>query len=83
MLAKEVAEKLKAAGIVVTKVAEGDYNEDGEVTITDRVTVQVGYFSSYMHVVQQLDDETFQFYPEAPDVPTLVADIRKALAPAE
>lgn len=80
--AKEVAARLKALGFPVLSVSEPSDIEDGEVVITDRVHIQVGY--NYVNVVKQSGEEAnlaFEFSEAAPTYEKLVADLRVALQP--
>ena len=85
MLASTVAQRIRAAGIEVKSHSEGDESLDGEVTITDRVSVQVGFFENYLEVNLMRgtgDDIEFEHYGHTTDINKVVEDIRKALSEA-
>ena len=81
MKAAQVAEALKARGIQVQDVTEGEHVVDGCVQITEQVSVQVGFYEERISVTKVLDGCFFKFYQERPvsDIDGIVADIRKAL----
>jgi hypothetical protein len=83
MLAQTIAEKLKAAGVTVKSYEEGDDALDGEVVITDEVSVQVGVLGDYAEVHRQCPDMSFQHYGDTTDLEKIIADIRKARDDAE
>ena len=81
MTAAQVAEALVARGIQVQDVTEGDRVVDGCVQITEKVSVQVGFYEEIISVTKVLDGFFFKFYQVRPvsDIDGIVADIRKAL----
>lgn len=81
--ADRISLALAQLGVPVLSVKEGNECEDGEINVTDKVSIQVGTFGSYLIVVAELDDETFQFYPERKntDLAGVIKDVRKALGP--
>lgn len=81
--AKQVAKRLKALGFKALSQSEPNFDEDGEVKITEFVHVQVGF--DYVNVVRQEgegDDLAFQFYPAAATYEALAEDLRTALTSA-
>ncbi len=80
MNAEKVAKALRAAGIPVIQVEQGDDCMDGAVHVTELVHVQVPTVGSYLNVVQEVDGgEAFKFYPETKSLVAIVADVRQAL----
>lgn len=79
MTASSLAKRLRDRGFPVTSFREGDEMEDGEVTLTDLVHVQVGFYDGQAGVVKQDGDE-FEFFPlrGGGDVVGLVSDLAKA-----
>lgn len=75
-----LAAMLRRAGFPVTKVQNGDDVEDGEITITERVTIQVPTFGDAPGVVRETAEETFIFSPERRDFDALCTDLREALS---
>jgi hypothetical protein len=82
--AVQAAKRLKALGFNARAISEPDDTVDGQVAITDSVSVSVGW--SYAHVVKvhnmtnpDPDAWEWQFYPAAKNYDALVADLRKAL----
>ena len=80
MQAKLVAAKLQQAGINFLSFSEGDDLEDGAVYISKSVHVQVPTYGKGINVVQELDEETFDFYPIRKSIEDVLIDIKKALA---
>lgn len=81
--AATIAKKLRAAGVPVLEVTEGDYDLDGEIKITDRVSVQVGTLKPYLSVgCWSIDGESMSHYPERTlrTFDRLLDDINKARA---
>jgi len=80
MQARLVAAKLQQAGINFLNFTEGDDLEDGAVYISESVHVQVPTYDTGINVVQQLDEETFAFYPIRKSIKDVLIDLKKALA---
>lgn len=77
--AAAVAKRLKAEGFKPYGVKEMDdwENEDGNVSLSETVHVQVGH--NYVNVVHINKQGLFKFYPEAKTYEDLVSDIHKAM----
>ncbi len=86
MNASALAAELRKRGITVTKVAEGTDTEDGEITITPEVGVQVPsgmYDDGTYNVVRSFSNgENFDFYHPTDDLTMLVRNINDAIAAA-
>lgn len=76
----ELAAMLRRAGFSVTTVQNGDDVEDGDITITARVRIQVPTFGGAPGVVRETAEETFIFSPERRDFDALCTDLREALS---
>lgn len=79
--AKQIAQALKAKGLEVLAVHEGDDGVDGEVAITSLVSVQVGFLGDYL-IVSVDKGEEFEHFPTrtSAQIDAVVEDIRAALA---
>ena len=74
----QIATKLRSNGFTVLKTTEIEYDVDGEVAITDEVSVQVG--DNYMNVVKSLDNgNSFKFYRNTNSIKNIISDINSAL----
>jgi hypothetical protein len=85
MNAAAYAERLKMAGVPVIKAQQGDADVDGEITINERVHIQVPtYGPARVGVVAELPDGKFLFYRErrTSDIDGVLADIKAANARA-
>lgn len=51
--------------------------EDGQVTVTDKVHIQVGHF--YVNVVVETEKGCFRFYHQAKTDARLMVDLKEAL----
>lgn len=80
MNAKKLAERLKASGITVQKIDEPCYEEDGAITISGKVHVQVPLEGDDPNVVRDTTSGVMIFYNPRSDFNELLADIRKAIA---
>lgn len=81
MNANKFAQQIRKAGIPVLSVTEGDDVQDGCVSISEAVHIQVPTVGRLVAiVVENAAAETFEFYPErrATDLNSIVADIRNA-----
>ena len=75
-----VANALRVRGIKVLSHQEGDDSVDGEVTVAERVAVQVPTFGGPCVVVtESADGETFGFGDDCHDMNSLEAAVRAAL----
>jgi len=81
MNAANLAKLLINHGVPVLASMEGDDVQDGMVSITDKVHVQVPTYGSYPNVVFERE-EVFTFYPERnykACLDNLLSDIRDAM----
>lgn len=79
MYAALTATALRARKIQVRRVVEGDSRLDGEVMITELISVQVATNGSYYGVTHQVSEDEFVCYPLTRSLDKLVAQIREAL----
>ena len=79
--ARAIGAELRKVGVPVLKTSEGDDCEDGEISISEAVHIQVGVFENYA-AVSRFDGECFHIEPmrDQSDIATLAADVRKALS---
>lgn len=81
MTAKEVAERLRKAGLPVISHREEDEDTDGEVQLTERHSVQVGHFQGdYFCLTYDESDETTAMGPMREKVEDVIADAKAAQA---
>jgi hypothetical protein len=74
-----LAKLLKAANIQVSDTAEWQSYEDGEVTLSDGIYVQVG--RGYLIVNKWVDNgEAIRHWPTRKDAQQILSDVREALA---
>ena len=82
----QLAEALVGHGIHVDRTVDGNDQQDGNVTIADRVFVQVPSFGGPPRVIVDTFHTDQRCYPPRLSVADLASDIRDAfysLAPAE
>jgi len=85
MNAQRVAARLKAIGIPVREWEEGTESEDGSVTITESVHVQVPTFGGGLCIVKESRgpggefDLEWEHYPIRRTVAELMPDYKKAI----
>lgn len=79
MNANKVAAALRAQQIPVVSVTEGDSSVDGDVVITDSLSVQVPTRGAWLGVVRRHGDE-FEFFPESKSLAIIARQIRDVLS---
>jgi hypothetical protein len=84
MRSQQLAALLQQQGFAVLRYTEGDEYEDGEVVLTERISVQVPpdpFMPEFGVVVSSGsgDDQTFEFYDPTSIIYVLVQDIRRAM----
>ena len=78
LTAQKIAQALTWFGYEVSNISEPNREEDGNISISQLIHVQVGY--EYAGVVRHLNDGRFEFFPEANGIPGLIMDLQKALS---
>ena len=77
LTAAQIARTLTWFGYEVSNISEPNREEDGNISISQLIHVQVGY--DYAGVIRKLNDGKIEFFPQANGIPGLVMDLQKAL----
>ena len=81
MNAAKIARVLELNNIPVIEVVEGEYHEDGQVSVTDKIHVQVPSdgFGNDLSVATILDNGNIEFSALTTSVRQLVVDVKQKL----